>query len=759
MVGLKMRKNSQLIGFLKQRFRKISRFIDRLPKTKGEKFLSKDEEFNYYCMIYENSGLYTFLEKFSINNSQINNDKKALKILQIAKYIYDFNADKATRSNLAKLAFSLDNSPSTLKGVAWAGIHSTNYELAANAITKLSEIEPDNKADIDKLKSSLASRLSAVDIDNYLKIQYENIKSRVLVDDDVRLLVDQCYIYYKDGNDDNLSSYLYNVYLNSSDLNGLEVMLNHLWVAYQVPMNEYQRILINLGKKFSSENKKDLDCYWVEKAILAEKNTMAVRAAFWSYQRAGNIAKSKECLLWLAEYAEKNNDTKLQAFVDKRKNSYLFLTKKHITDLLIKADLFNADKFAPDKKTIAYILHNSLPFASGGYATRGHGLAVALSQKGYVVEVINRPGFPLDTKAELTEADIVKPDIIEGVRYSRIPYPRRDKLPTYEYLIQASEALYKRFLLLKPSIIVAASNHLTAIPAMIAARKLNLPFYYEVRGFWEVTRISREPEFEFTEWYKLLCDFEALVAQEADHVFTLTTPMIEELIKRGVEEDKITLLPNSCNPENFIPRERDQELAKRLSVPDSVPVIGYIGTFVQYEGLDHLAEACGLLKEKGIEFRLLIVGNENTAGTDRGPITQAILDIAKKYNFEKWLIMPGRIPHEEVESYYSLIDIAPFPRKPQPVTEMVSPMKPLEAAAMKKAIIASSVKALVDMINDEETGLIFQKGNIRDFSLKLELLLGSPDLRMKLGENARKWVETERTWNVTSNKMIDFLEL
>lgn len=519
-------------------------------------------------------------------------------------------------------------------------------------------------------------------------------------------------------------------------------------------ISDHQKLLINFGKKLSDEDKKGLDRLCVEKAINLLKNTMAVRAAFWSYQRAGDIKKSKECLSWLEKIAEKEKDSKLKDFVKSRKNSYLFLTKEHILQLLKQADDFSNPDYIPNNQTIAYILHNSLPFASGGYATRGHGLAVALTQKNYIVEVINRPGFPLDTKPELVEADVINSDIIDGVRYSRIPNPRRDKLATYDYLVQASKALYERFLVIKPSIVMAASNHLTAIPALIAARRLKLPFYYEVRGFWEVTRISREPEFEFTEWYKLLCDFEALSAQEAKHVFTLTTPMAEELVKRGVDKNKITILPNSCNPDSFIPRERDEKLARYLKIPSNIPVIGYIGTFVQYEGLDHLVEACGLLKEKGIEFRLLIVGNENTAGTDKGPITQSILDIAKKYNFEDWLIMPGRIPHEEVESYYSLIDIAPFPRKPQPVTEMVSPMKPLEAAAMKKAIIASSVKALVDMIDDGKTGIIFEKGNVQDFSCKLELLLQDKDLRVKLGNDARTWVENERTWGKTSSIFI-----
>ncbi len=233
--------------------------------------------------------------------------------------------------------------------------------------------------------------------------------------------------------------------------------------------------------------------------------------------------------------------------------------------------------------------------------------------------------------------------------------------------------------------------------------------------------------------------------------------MKEELVKRGVGGSKITILPNSCNPDDFIPRARDQYLAKKMNIPNSVPVIGYIGTFVQYEGLEHLVEACAMLKNKGIEFRLLIVGNENASGNDRGPITQAIINTAEANNMTDWVILPGRVPHDEVSAYYSLIDITPFPRKPQPVTEMVSPMKPLEAAAMRKAIVVSSVKALQEMITHEKNGLVFEKGNISDLATQLERLISNDELRIKLGDGAREWVETERTWSITANTMKNVL--
>lgn len=414
----------------------------------------------------------------------------------------------------------------------------------------------------------------------------------------------------------------------------------------------------------------------------------------------------------------------------------------------------NVDK---NNKRICYLLHNSLPYSSGGYATRADGVAQGLKNSGYEVIVITRPGFPIDIKPELKSVRLDLEETISGISYRRILSPDRKSTAGVDYIEKASIELEKEFLELKPGVVIAASNHITAIPALIAARKLGIPFFYEVRGFWEVTRLSREPEYKKTSNYHLMVLYEALTARHADHVFTLTEPMCEELVERGVEENKITLLPNSCDPSRFTPRSRDEGLAKSLGIPNKVPVIGYIGSFVVYEGLELLAAACGMLKRKGIEFRLLIVGNENTSGNDRGPITKEIQDTAEEMGFSDWLIMPGRVPHEEVESYYSLIDIAPFPRKPWPVCEMVSPMKPLEALAMEKAVVVSSVRALVEMVKEDETGLVFNKGSVESLAEQLARLIDDPELRLRLGKSGREWVESERTWNSTTSIAKDIL--
>lgn len=404
---------------------------------------------------------------------------------------------------------------------------------------------------------------------------------------------------------------------------------------------------------------------------------------------------------------------------------------------------------SPVKGRICYVLHNALPFASGGYATRAQGLAKGLQAQGFEVIGITRPGFPVDT-TDIRKEDVPASSNTDGISYRHLVSPDRNEVKGEEYVIQSAEVLKGVFQELRPALVLAASNHLTSLPAQLAARALGIPFMYEVRGFWEVTRISREPKFKKSLSYARFSRLEALSAIYADHVFTLTTPMQEELVARGVPEQQISLLPNSCDPARFAPRERDLELAARLGIPPDVPVIGYIGSFVQYEGLDDLARACAMLARRGLDFRLLLVGSEDVSSNTKGPVTAAIEEAAADEALAHRLIMPGRIPHDQVAAHYSLIDIAPFPRKPQPVTEMVSPIKPLEAYAMGKVVVASSVQALAEMVQHNQTGMLFEKGNVEALADVLQELILHPELRRSLAAVGRKWVLQERTWERTA---------
>ncbi|WP_343313801.1 glycosyltransferase [Brucella sp. BE17] len=450
----------------------------------------------------------------------------------------------------------------------------------------------------------------------------------------------------------------------------------------------------------------------------------------------------------LAELQQRNVPESSASFKAlKRSDSYL---------ISVLDDIPARDKQQPKGRVskLLYILNNSLPYSSNGYATRSHGVIRGFEETDLDVVVYTRAGYPKDM-ATTENPDAVQPcDAVDGVSYHRIETPTIRTHFGKDYIAEATKSIRTVIEKERPAYVMAASNHRNALPALIAARECGLPFVYEVRGFWEITRASREPGFSDSVNFQAQVALESKTAQEADLVLTLNSGMKAELIKRGVSSNKILLLPNSVEPNLFPPLNRNVELAKDLRIPDGIPVIGYIGTFVDYEGLDDLSRACAILKEQGIEFRLLLVGNDNPSSLSlTGSVTDLIRKCADDGGFSDWLIMPGRVPFDKVRDYYSLVDIAPFPRKPWNVCELVSPLKPLESMIMGKPVVVSNVAALKDMVRDRETGLIFEKGNVPSLADVLCKLINSPDLRHKLGMNAREWVTSFRTWEYSVSQV------
>jgi glycosyltransferase involved in cell wall biosynthesis len=547
-------------------------------------------------------------------------------------------------------------------------------------------------------------------------------------------------------------------YIEKVQADGVDAVVREILRAYADKKTIGANECIHVAKALRNAGLPEAEYPLMVAAKALHTSPATLRSFYWAAQREKRFEEACDAI--------KDIETRFGASLSPAESQKLDRLKDSPAYQLTLRNLIGHRRprfMKPVEGRICYVLHNSLPYSSGGYATRSHGVSSGLNKVGFEVIALTRPGFPSDTKPEVAPETVPLNDVIDGVQYARIPLPLRKSIACpsgrkiFEYVPEAADELERKLRELNPQIVIAASNYFTSLPALIAARRLGIPFVYEVRGLWEITRLSRDAGFENTATFVIQSMFEATVCNEADHVYTLTGPMREELIARGVDASKIDLLPNSCDPDRFLPRARDVSLANQLSIPDRVPVIGYVGTFVDYEGLEDLASACALLKQQGIEFRLLLVGNENASGQDRGPITEQITVIANSYGFLDWLIMPGRVPHEEVESYYSLIDIAPFPRKPWPVCEMVSPMKPLEAFAMEKAVVVSSVRALQEMVKHEETGLVFEKGNVKSLADVLERLVADPALRRTLGKNARKWVQKERTWAASTEILASYV--
>ena len=392
-----------------------------------------------------------------------------------------------------------------------------------------------------------------------------------------------------------------------------------------------------------------------------------------------------------------------------------------------------------------YLLHNSLPWDSQGYATRSHGLLTGVNRHGWKVDALTRLGYPFDRHSKVSTEEGSSSTEINGVTYRRLGRRKTNNMDAVggfitEYAARAIPVAET----VAPEIIHAASNSWNGLAAAHIARTRGIPFVYEVRGLWEVTGRSANPGYEFTLRYRLAVRLETIAAQAADHVFTLTSALKDELISRGVTEGKISLLPNCVDAERFTPRTRDAELEAELGFQNKV-VIGYVGSLLDYEGLDQLIRAAAALKLQRDDFHVLIVGSGAADASLRALTTELELDDV--------ITFTGRVPHAEVERYYSLVDIAPFPRLPIPVCEMVSPLKPFEAMAMKKVCIVSSVAAMAEIVQHGNTGLIFDKHSVDSLIDTLNTAINDESLRTNIGENARAWVLSERTWEQAAERV------
>lgn len=398
-------------------------------------------------------------------------------------------------------------------------------------------------------------------------------------------------------------------------------------------------------------------------------------------------------------------------------------------------------------RRILYLLHNSLPFNSGGYAARAHGLMKGVAALGWDVHVVTRAGYPHDRGIQPDEGHPAT-EVIDGITYHRM-YELEEgygQVNLLRYLEVYQRALVKKVEELRPSILHAASNHLNGLIGNSVAAWYGIPSVYEVRGLWEITRISRQPEFEGSEYFRMMVALETQACAESTSCLAITQGLIQEINGRLDLPRDIGYLPNGVEVERFSPRKPDTELRRKLGyTPDEV-VVGYIGSVVSYEGLDLLMEALPLVRARASKpFKVLLVGD--------GAYMDEVEEACKEAEVEDLVYFAGRVPHEEVEAYYSLVDIAPFPRLPQPVTELVSPLKPFEAMAMEKAVIASDVHALTEIVQHQETGLLFGKGNAESLADALHTLIEDASLRENLGRQARKWVEEERDWRAISKTL------
>ncbi|USR41526.1 glycosyltransferase family 4 protein [Ectopseudomonas hydrolytica] len=403
--------------------------------------------------------------------------------------------------------------------------------------------------------------------------------------------------------------------------------------------------------------------------------------------------------------------------------------------------------YVADPHCVLYVASSSRPYHTTGYTTRTHHLLESLRVQGWAVHCVTRPGYPAD-RPDSRNTNAPALNIIDGVPYERLQGRHRREVRYDLYLTKAAAELERAARRLRPAVIHAASNYEAALPALIAARRLGLPFCYEVRGLWEYTASSKKAGWEQTERFALDRMLEAHTAAHADKVFTLTKALATELVRRGVAEERIELLPNAVNLEFFKPLEPDRALAQQLGLGPDTFVCGYVGSVVKYEGLDDLITAMPALLRRVPDSRLLVVGDGDELANLR--------EQAARLGVSAQVIFTGRVSHAEVTRYFSLLSAIALPRKPYTVCKLVSPLKPFEAMAMRVPLVVSDVDALGEIFEQGETALLHRAGDANSLAEAMIRLAESPALRQRLADNAFTQVSRHGQWSQVIRPLGEF---
>jgi len=389
---------------------------------------------------------------------------------------------------------------------------------------------------------------------------------------------------------------------------------------------------------------------------------------------------------------------------------------------------------------VLHILDHSLPLHSG-YAFRTASILREQRALGWETYHLTTPRHGVAASA--TEA-------VDGLTFFRTPFSSgwRSRLPGVGPYLDEMNATATRLgdLVdeLKPDLLHAHSPVLTALPALRIARRRGIPVVYELRALWEDGAVDHGTTQHRSLRYGATRALETFVLGRASHVTTICDGLRSEIALRGIDPKRITIIPNAVDTDAFaFDVAPDRDLQSRLGL-DGAVVLGFIGSFYGYEGLELLIDAFAKLVQRRENLRLLFVGG--------GLREQALKARAVRYGLADRITFAGRIPHEEVRKYYSIIDLLIYPRLRVRVTELVTPLKPLEAMAQGRLLIASDVGGQRELIRDGQTGFLFPAGSVDGLVDKVESVLDSRDDWGRVRAQARQFVETERTWKLSASR-------
>ncbi|MCE0556610.1 MULTISPECIES: TIGR04063 family PEP-CTERM/XrtA system glycosyltransferase [unclassified Motilimonas] len=390
---------------------------------------------------------------------------------------------------------------------------------------------------------------------------------------------------------------------------------------------------------------------------------------------------------------------------------------------------------------ILHVLDHSVPLHSG-YSFRT--LAILQQQRARGWQTFHLTSAKQGPRLDWQEMNT---DLV----FMRSPYLAwMMKVPVLQQLftlLSLKWALSKAVKQVEPDVIHAHSSALNGLVGLWQARTSGLPLVYEVRAFWEDAAVDHGTAVENGLRYKLTKALETFVLKHAHAVTTICQGLKSDMESRGIAADKITLIPNAVDIDKFTPlTKRDQALEQQLNLGDK-KVLGFLGSFYAYEGLNLLVEALSHTALQEQNVCLLLVGG--------GPQESALKQQVAKLGLEDKVIFVGRVNHDQVSRYYSLVDVLVYPRIGMRLTETVTPLKPLEAMAQSKLVVASDVGGHHELIRDGETGYLFKQGSVPDLAETLARVLNSPETWPHIWQQGLHFVQHERNWAASVANYVD----